>query len=687
MKFAVYFIALVVVLCGVFYILNQETKITIGSDADSQKKFNSVNLLFEGNQAKAGLAKMDSIFYSLSQPTAFDKIWRYNSYSYYANWDNLFYSQIAYADSGIQLAKKHHIEKELASSLVGSYTNKANGYYSLQNIEAGNEAFFEAFRISEKYGTNDTKKIVAYDIAMRMYQLEKFDTAAIYFKYAYQYNLINDVEPAHRNNKTQELLDNIGLCYTKLHKTDSALLYYNKCLSFLQNESNLLAIDSINNSMRRSSALGVVFGNMAKVYVYEGNIDTAIFLYNKAIRYNNFLYGDINDVQACMMQLAPLYVAQKNGVALKNLIEELKKTFSVVSSLKVRAAAEKMQYDYYLLIQKPIKALKRLQTYNLLKDSLAIKEASINKQDIIKELKDREQQLQINLLFKDNQLSKTYNWAFAIFSILVVSGLFLVYRFYKKEKKNVLLQAQLNEEILIQKKEIENVAFELEKLNQQKEKYMNIMAHELRSPISGVVAVAHTLAQSQDLQEQERDLVQMIEQTSANTLALINDLLSEKDSHQIILNKSQTNLSQLINKTIALLQYKATEKGQQIIVEYANEDALISIDADKIERVLINLITNAIKFSLPQKQIFVETQWQKNIVNIKVQDEGVGMNATQLNNLFNEHTTIKRTGTIGEKSFGFGLAICKQIVESHKGSLLVESKENQGSIFTIQLPV
>ncbi len=663
-------------------------KIPLGNFDETKQRFKPSEKYFESNNPKQGLRIVDSILKKIKKPTLYDYAVYFNQHSYYSSWDSMYNKQINYADTLIELVNNNTSEEKGSLILINAYFDKAAGYYNLQNYEVANATYFKAYDLADKYGNTTSKSNLAYDIAMKMYQQKKFDISLQYFKYTYKYLLEDTITSLpHKNNKLQELLDNMGLCNYNLNKLDSALYYYNACINFINNTNNSLAIDAHNNFMRKQGALGVVHGNMAKVFVKQNNIDTAIVLYKKAIAYNSIPGADLRDMQICMIRLGAIYIAQKNTVALTQLIKDFKKTFKVFYTFNEVAELQKMQYHNYLLQQKPLLALKELQAYNVSKDSLLKIEASIIKQDIIKELKDREQQLQISVLSKNNKLNKLYIAIFIILSVIAFAIVYFVNRGYKKTKQNVQQLTLLNNAITQQKKEIEQVAIQLEVANTQKEKLMYVMAHELRSPISGIAAVANNLTQNQAINGQEKELVQMIEQTSANTLALINDLLSEKDNNQIILNKSMTNLQQLIHKTVALLQYKAKEKSQKIIVQDSNEHRLIYLDADKIERVLINLITNAIKFSLPQKQIHVETQWQENYVLIQVQDEGFGISNTQLQQLFDEQTIIKREGTMGEKSFGLGLAICKQIIESHQGSLMVQSQENEGSTFTVILPL
>lgn len=662
-------------------------KLPIGSFAETASKFSTINIYFESNNYKVGLQKLDSIFHSLKQPTQLDFVFFYNTKSYYAAWDNHYNKQIQYADSAIDLITKNKTQKLFALNLVESYTYKANGNYSLHKIDEAYNAIFKGFSIAQQYGNNLSNANISYDIAMKMYQQQLYDSAIVYFKYAYKYNLISNSEIPHKNNKTQELLDNIGLCFTKLNKPDSALKYYKSCEAFLNQPNLRLALEEANHKARILAAKGVLKGNMAKVYWLKGNADSAILLYKQAIEFNDRPDGDLNDLQTCIIQLCNIYIAQHNYQELPTLIELFNKWLKVYNPLKHQMEGKRMEYLLSDYQKQSVVALQNLKQYIVLKDSVEKQEAIFKKNDITKELKEREQQYEISLLTKNNQLSKIYNWVFIALSVVAVIILSLVYINYKKEKKNIKQLALLNTSISQQKADLELVNTELTQVNQQKEKLMNIMAHELRSPISGIAAVANTLKISEHLNSDDAELINMIEQTSSNTLSLINQLLEEKNNHQLQLHKSDIHAIHFLQQIVALQQFKAKEKQQTIIEHYTPSLPFIYADKEKLERVVNNLITNAFKFSAPKSTITISSLLQHNFLQIKVQDTGIGMNEAQLSNLFNNPQSLKRLGTLGEKSFGLGLAISKQIIEAHQGQLLVQSQENVGTTFTIQLPL
>jgi two-component system sensor histidine kinase VicK len=112
----------------------------------------------------------------------------------------------------------------------------------------------------------------------------------------------------------------------------------------------------------------------------------------------------------------------------------------------------------------------------------------------------------------------------------------------------------------------------------------------------------------------------------------------------------------------------------------------LNISQEKIWRVISNLISNAIKFSPNNADIKVKVANGNNEVKISVSDNGIGIPDNIKNDVFNTFTNAKRTGTAGEKSFGLGLSICRQIIENHNGKIWFESNAGKGTTFYISLP-
>ena len=150
------------------------------------------------------------------------------------------------------------------------------------------------------------------------------------------------------------------------------------------------------------------------------------------------------------------------------------------------------------------------------------------------------------------------------------------------------------------------------------------------------------------------------------------------------LKKEPVALAPLLESCVSTLQFRASEKKQSILLHAENVTVLI--DQEKIWRVIINLLDNAIKFSPQDATIQVTSFRQMDTAIITVADKGIGIPPTLITKLFTVDNQAKRKGTAGETSFGLGLVIVRQIIQAHGGSISVESKEKEGTTFRIEVP-
>jgi signal transduction histidine kinase len=166
-------------------------------------------------------------------------------------------------------------------------------------------------------------------------------------------------------------------------------------------------------------------------------------------------------------------------------------------------------------------------------------------------------------------------------------------------------------------------------------------------------------------------------------LELITDLLHVQTSPGP-LQGEQLDLEELLQYCVTLLQHKASEKQQQIVLH--SMPATITGDREKLWRVFSNLIGNAIKFSAERGLITIRMESIENNILVSVQDNGIGIPAELQENVFDLSGKAKRKGTAGEASFGLGLVICKQIVELHNGKIWFATAQGSGTTFYVQLP-
>jgi len=192
-----------------------------------------------------------------------------------------------------------------------------------------------------------------------------------------------------------------------------------------------------------------------------------------------------------------------------------------------------------------------------------------------------------------------------------------------------------------------------------------------------------------ELNEKQIKFFSIIESSSEFMVRLIDDLLdiSKIESGKLELNLQSTDLISLVKHNVELNSVLAEEKQIELLFSYDEHLPKIMIDAHKIEQVLNNLISNAIKFSYPQSTIEIHVTRSENNAVISVRDKGQGIPADELDKLFKPFEKSSVKGTEGEKSTGLGLIIVRKIVEGHQGEIWVESEVGKGATFYVSLPI
>jgi signal transduction histidine kinase len=265
----------------------------------------------------------------------------------------------------------------------------------------------------------------------------------------------------------------------------------------------------------------------------------------------------------------------------------------------------------------------------------------------------------------------------------------LIYYYYRRGKKNIRALTLLNREVGEQKDQLEFAMGELKKSNSDRQRLLKVVAHDLRNPLSGITRLASTVIDDDDISpEDELQSLNLIKSASDNSLALINELLElELDHDQITLDKAPADINETIKQCVALMQLIADKKHQKLQPILLLKPLIVNMDSGRIERMINNLLSNAIKFSAAGEKISIELEHQGTMVLITVTDKGIGIPPEAQSELFNTFGAARRKGTAGEKSFGLGLSISKQIVEAHNGKIWVKSEPGSGSVFYVELPL
>jgi PAS domain S-box-containing protein len=231
---------------------------------------------------------------------------------------------------------------------------------------------------------------------------------------------------------------------------------------------------------------------------------------------------------------------------------------------------------------------------------------------------------------------------------------------------------------------------ELQSINSSKDKFFSILSHDLRNPFNSLLGFSELLANNiDDLTEQEvKESARTLNRTAHNLFNLLTNLLewSKLQTGNFTIEKMEFTLNQIINYTLDIFSDAIIAKNINITKE--NDDEInVFADRNMIETAARNLISNAIKFTNNGGTITVGCKINGNSAELYVKDNGVGIPIEDQDRLFKIEKQFSTEGTIYEKGTGFGLLLCKELVEKNGGTIKFKSEKDKGSTFIISLPI
>jgi signal transduction histidine kinase len=252
--------------------------------------------------------------------------------------------------------------------------------------------------------------------------------------------------------------------------------------------------------------------------------------------------------------------------------------------------------------------------------------------------------------------------------------------------QNTLLSQQ-NQELENQQQQIQLQNLRLRESVQLKTQYLATMSHELRTPMNAIIGFSQLL-QRQQITDSQRDMVGRILNNGKNLLALINDILdlSKIESGRLDLKVEEFSLAILLQVTAADLRSIAEKKKNEIIVKCALTDDRIQNDSMRFRQVLVNLLSNALKFTDHGIIILEAKEIDSNRLVITVQDTGINISPENIQHIFEEFSRFDENMIRKSDGIGLGLPIVKWLIQMMNGHIVVTSQLGKGSTFRIDLP-
>jgi len=592
---------------------------------------------------------------------------------------------VAYSDSMIYILEKNGDGKRYMRQYGQALFSKGDALFMDKNYAAAYKYFYEAKTIIKEDVDPCAAANYSYRLGMVLFKQDRFLEAAYYFEESYTEFENCDLDFAIFYRR-QELLDNIGLSFSRVGKYDSAMHYYDAALSYIKDNYGHYPTKP---AAFREKANAVIYGNMATVYNSLGEEDRAIALLNKSIAINQQEGFDMVDAQLNRLKMAAIYYHRHDNIALKNILLTVSTINDTIPDKNVTIGLYDMRWKYYQSLHEIDSAFANLVIYHQLRDSADKQMKALLETDMDERVKNLDKQYQISILEKNNELKKIY-LIIALLGALLSGIIFLLILYnWQKSKANVSALTNLHDQVSTQKIKLEQLLKNLEESHKDKDRILRTVAHDIRNPIAAISSLTDLLtAQEYYYNEEQKELLTYIKNSCTDALSLTKEILEAADpSKAEALVKENVDVKKLLADSIEMLRFKATQKHQQVQLTMPESKVEAIVNREKIWRVISNLVMNAIKFSPPHTAIEVDLEQRERHIYISVYDKGIGIPESIKDKIFDMFTEAKRPGTDGERPFGLGLSISKQIVEAHHGKIWFETNADGGATFHVAIPV
>lgn len=293
-------------------------------------------------------------------------------------------------------------------------------------------------------------------------------------------------------------------------------------------------------------------------------------------------------------------------------------------------------------------------------------------------------------LFKEqNERQRAFILALAISLILVLAGIILLVLFQQARKKAAeQIQAQKSQ-IELQFEELQKKNGELKKLNEDQKVLVNMIAHDLKAPFTKGTALLGMLQEAGSLDERQQHLIEMVQRSNSQGKRMIEDMLTlrQLDKSKELHGEELLELNPFLEQLASV--HLATAAKKDIAIELAIPDVSVTLQTNPeyLERILDNLISNAVKFSQPNRRVFLGLETEEETAVFTIRDEGPGISAEDQTRMFGRFQRLSARPTAGESSSGLGLAVVKALVGHLNGSIEVESILGEGTSFRVRIPL
>jgi signal transduction histidine kinase len=460
---------------------------------------------------------------------------------------------------------------------------------------------------------------------------------------------------------------NLGAIYNMLNKPDSALVYLENARTIAEPYKNKMDLANLYN-------------NIGNVYVKKQNFSKAITYFQQNTREHE-LKKERTDLWSDYLNQSDTYIGLKKFDSAEvyafkslSLAKELGSRNKEAGSYAVLAKLYKENKKFQM-------AFEYQQKWYEVDTSLVNAETNNNIAELQEKYnaieRDHENKLLQTEVTAEKLKQKIYIFLVAAAGLIILA---VSFAFLQKRNSNKKLE-KVNTTIMKQNER-------LAELNQEKNSLISIVSHDLNTPFSSIKIWTQLLESDKKnlTPEQQRAIDRIYQSAEKGELLIKNILIVEKaglQNEKIVLESF--DLADFIKHQVDNIRPIVTTKNIQLHFQNNLQDISILCDKSYMQRIFENLVSNAVKYSQPGKNIWVNVDQNETSVFLTVRDEGIGISDKEIMHLFSRYGTVSSKPTNGEPSTGLGLYIVKRLAEELNGSVVCKSKIGVGSEFTVAL--
>lgn len=586
-----------------------------------------------------------------------------------------FDTSYTYAKLAYDLADKQGYKSGKAYSLK----NMGTVYWSKGNISKAKDFYYQSLRLYKEIADTNGMGRLWNNIGLIDITQEDFESSIQHF--------IKSIEFAEIVKDSSM----IGTSYLNIGVAQYYLKNYAKAISqFRRSMDYAIAVNDSTTLANSFSFIGASFTKMEKYNQALDNLIKALDIYKKlnlvrdiAHSYNllSDYYNSVSAPKKALSYAKLAFVTADSLNSNANLYEAYKNMSLAYSSMeKYKEAFENQSKANEIFL-----AISNDET----KQKIAAMSVEYEYQNKIREIESKQQ------VERARQEANIGYRNMIIFAISIVALFLFVFAYFlyssnkNKKIKNDLLTKQ-KQSINRQNKQLESMNHKLEDLNNTKDKFFSIIAHDLKNPVYSLNSMAQIVAEEYDtMQETEkREFVGHIHQSSKHLYSLLENLLtwSRSQRNQIEYQPVEADINSVLGVTIHGMRLATDRKNIQLNEKLGRETTVVT-DVNLLNTIVRNILSNAIKFTPKGGKIEIGGSISGDYYMLSIKDSGVGMSSEKLETLFKTGDNKSTPGTENEKGTGIGLIISKEFALKNGGDISVKSTVGEGTTFTISVPL